>query len=165
MNNLNSAAAPSHSAEAAPLEVLVFAIGSEHYGVPIGRVRELRGHDAVTGMANAPAFLTGVINLRGTIIPIVDMRIKLGLAAPDHGALTVVVIVDLAGGQAGMVVDSVADVVALPRDNIKPAPALGATGASFVTGVGTLDERMLILVDIDAMIGLDAPAAPALLAA
>lgn len=133
----------------APREVLAIAVAGEEYGIDIGRIQEIRGYDAVTRLANAPGFIKGVINLRGVILPIVDLRLILGVENPVYDALTVVVVLSIGEQTLGLVVDRVSDVITLQPGQIKPPP--GATRAleiDYITGVGTLDERMLILVDI-----------------
>ena len=113
-------------------------------------MQELRGYEAVTRIANAPDFITGVINLRGIIVPIVDMRIRFGLGAPAYNQFTVVIILNVAARVIGMVVDSVSDVITLRHEQIKPAPAMGAAlDTDSLIGLGTLDQRMLIQLDID----------------
>jgi purine-binding chemotaxis protein CheW len=131
-------------------EFLAFTLGGEEYGINILRVQEIRGYEPVTRIANAPNFIKGVVNLRGTIVPIVDMRIKLGLGAPTYDPLTVVIILNLAGRVVGMVVDSVSDVTTLTAEQLKPAPDISTSfDSDFLIGLGTLGDRMLILVDID----------------
>ncbi len=134
-------------------EFLAFTLGSEEYGIDIHKVQEIRGYEAVTRIANAPTFIKGVINLRGIIIPVVDMRIKFKLGTPVYDQFTVVIILNIGGRVMGMVVDSVSDVTTLSADEIKPAPEMGDTGASFnaefLMGLGIVGERMLILIDID----------------
>jgi len=131
-------------------EFLAFTLGKEEYGIDILRVQEIRGYDTVTRIANAPDFIKGVVNLRGIIVPIVDMRIKFNLGTPTYDALTVVIILNVAGRVVGMVVDSVSDVIMLSPDKIKPAPDFSAQfDIGYWIGLGTVDERMLILVDIE----------------
>lgn len=131
-------------------EFLSFTLGEEEYGIQIQKVQELRGYDAVTRIANAPDFIKGVVNLRGTIVPIVDMRIKFNLGAPTYDQFTVVIILNIDNRVVGMVVDSVSDVITLNPDQIKAAPEMGiALNTDHLIGLGTVDERMLILVDID----------------
>ena len=131
-------------------EFLTFTLGKEEYGIDILKVQELRGYDNVTHIANAPDFLKGVVNLRGVITPIIDMRIKLNLGTPTYDQFTVVVILNLHQHVMGMVVDSVSDVITLVADQIKPAPQMGsAIDSDYLIGLGAIDERMLILVDID----------------
>jgi purine-binding chemotaxis protein CheW len=136
--------------ESSELEVLSFKLGSEEYGITILKVQEIRGYDTVTKIANAPEHVKGVINLRGNIVPIIDMRIRFNLGTPVYDESTVVIILSLGKQVVGMVVDSVSDVVRLAPEQIKAAPQMGtALNADYLTGLGTLDERMLILVDID----------------
>ena len=133
-----------------PLEFLAFTLGKEEYGISIQKVQELRGYETVTRVANAPPFIKGVVNLRGIIVPIIDMRIRFNLGTPTYDAMTVVVILNVAGRVVGMVVDSVSDVVTLTPAQIKPAPEMsGSMSTDYLTGLGSIDERMLILVDID----------------
>ena len=134
----------------ATLQILAFRLGDEEYGIDIQKVSELRGYDKVTRIANAPAFVKGVMNLRGSIVQIADMRIRFDLGTPIYDAFTVVIVVQVAGQEVGMVVDSVSDVITLARDQIKPPPEVGAArNVGFFTGIGTVDGRMLILVDVD----------------
>lgn len=131
-------------------EFLAFTLGKEEYGIDILKVQEIRGYEAVTRIANAPEFVKGVVNLRGIIVPIVDMRIKFNLGEPTYDQFTVVIILNIAGRVVGMVVDSVSDVITLAPEQVKPAPEMGtAFNTDYLIGLGTLDERMLILIDID----------------
>ena len=110
----------------------------------------LRGYDAVTRIANAPAFIKGVVNLRGIIVPIIDMRVKLNLGDPSYDQFTVVIVLNIGGRVVGMVVDSVSDVITLAPEQIKDAPQMGSLlDTDYLIGLGTVNERMLILVDID----------------
>ncbi|KND58811.1 Positive regulator of CheA protein activity (CheW) [Candidatus Paraburkholderia schumanniana] len=137
-------------AEAAGQEFLVFTLGAEEYGIDILKVQEIRGYDNVTSIANAPAFIKGVINLRGIIVPIVDMRIKFSLGRVDYDNQTVVIILNVAHRVVGMVVDGVSDVLTLTPEQVMPAPEFGGTLATeYLTGLGTVDGRMLILMDIE----------------
>jgi purine-binding chemotaxis protein CheW len=131
-------------------EFLAFTLGKEEYGIDILKVQEIRGYETVTRIANAPDFIKGVVNLRGIIVPIVDMRIKFNLGEPIYDQFTVVIILNIGGRIVGMVVDSVSDVITLSAEQIKPAPEMGtAFNTDYLVGLGTLDQRMLILVDID----------------
>ena len=131
-------------------EFLTFTLGSEEYGMDILKVQEIRGYDAVTTIANTPEFIKGVINLRGTIVPIVDLRIKFHLGTVEYNQLTVVIILNLGHRVVGIVVDSVSDVLALTPEQIRPAPDLSAgLDTRYLMGLGTVGERMLILVDIE----------------
>src|SRR5665647_3447527 len=132
------------------LEFLAFTLGQEEYGIDIQKVQELRGYDTVTRIANAPEHIKGVVNLRGIIVPIIDMRIKFNLGTPTYDQFTVVIILNMASRVMGMVVDSVSDVITLTPEQVKPAPEMGAVlDTEYLIGLGTLDDRMLILVDID----------------
>jgi len=131
-------------------ELLTFTLGSEEYGIDILKVQEIRGYEAVTTIANAPEFIKGVINLRGIIVPIVDMRIKFNLSKVSYDGTTVVIILNVAGRVVGMVVDGVSDVTTLKADEIKPAPEFGSSlDTKYLQGLGTADERMIILVEIE----------------
>ncbi len=134
-------------------EYLTFSLGEEEYGIDILKVQEIRGYDTVTKIANAPEFIKGVINLRGIIVPIIDMRIKFNLSHAEYNELTVVIILNVASRVIGMVVDGVSDVITLKPEQVKPAPEFGsAIDTQYVTGVGTVDDRMLILVDIERLL-------------
>jgi purine-binding chemotaxis protein CheW len=135
-------------------EFLTFRLGGEEYGIDILKVQEIRGYEAVTRIANAPAFIKGVVNLRGVIVPIVDLRVKFELGEARYDAFTVVIILNVAGRVVGAVVDSVSDVLELDDKQIKPAPEFNSLlDAGYITGLGTVDsgegERLLILVDIE----------------
>jgi purine-binding chemotaxis protein CheW len=131
-------------------EFLTFTLGKEEYGMDIIKVQEIRGYDAVTHIANRPDFIKGVINLRGIIVPIVDMRIKFHLNHAEYNELTVVIILNVAKRVVGMVVDGVSDVISLNAEQIRPAPEFGgAIDTKYLKGIGTVDDRMLILMDIE----------------
>lgn len=131
-------------------EFLTFALGEEEYGVEILKVQEIRGYDTVTRLPDAPDYIKGVINLRGTIVPVVDMRLKFRLARAEYNELTVMIVLNVADRVVGMVVDSVSDVIRLEAAQIRAVPEVGASiDHQFLTGIGTLDERMLILLDIE----------------
>ena len=131
-------------------ELLTFTLGAEEYAIDILKVQEIRGYDAVTSIANTAEFIKGVINLRGSIVPIVDMRIKFRLGRVSYDETTVVIILNVANRVVGMVVDGVSDVLTLKAEQIKPAPEFGAgMDTRYLQGLGTVDERMLILVDIE----------------
>lgn len=131
-------------------EYLTFTLGNEEYGMDILKVQEIRGYDVVTAIANTPSFIKGVINLRGIIVPIIDLRIKFNLGKADYNELTVVIILSLSNRVVGVVVDSVSDVLTLNADQIKAAPSLSTSlDTRYIVGMGTVDQRMLILVDIE----------------
>jgi purine-binding chemotaxis protein CheW len=149
--------AQSAMLHAATREYLSFKLGTEEYGIDILKVQEIRGYEQPTRIANVPHFIKGVVNLRGVIVPIVDMRLRFGLPDVQYNAFTVVIILNIASRTVGMVVDSVSDVLELGGDQIKPAPEFnGAIDASYITGLGTITSgdtppRMLILMDIERM--------------
>ena len=131
-------------------EFLTFTLGQEEYAIDILKVQEIRGYDMVTRIANAPEFIKGVINLRGLIVPIVDLRIKFAVGVVEYTPFTVVIILNIGGRVVGMVVYAVSDVIALQPDQIRPAPDFAAAvGTAYIMGLGALGERMLIVVDIE----------------
>ena len=141
---------------AASREFLTFRLGAVAYGIDILKVQEIRGYEAPTPIAGAPEFMKGVLNLRGVIVPIVDLRCKFGLTRVSFDHLTVTVILTVSGRVVGAVVDAVSDVVELAPEQIKPMPAFNsAAGANFITGIGAPErdgrDEMLVLLDIEKM--------------
>jgi len=141
-------------------EFLTFRLGAEEYGIDILRVQEIRSYEQPTRIANAPSFIKGVVNLRGVIVPIIDLRLKLGCESAEYNTFTVVVVLNVRGRVVGAVVDSVSDVLELRKEEIKPSPELNSSvDASYITGIGTVktgqgdseSERMLILMDIEGL--------------
>ena len=133
-------------------QFLTFRVGEEEYGLDILRVQEIRSYEPPTRIANAPIFVKGVVNLRGVIVPIVDLRLRLGQTG-DYNAFTVVIVLNVCNRVVGIVVDSVSDVLELTADEIKARPEVpAALDAKFITGLGKLTDRMLILLDIEAMV-------------
>lgn len=131
-------------------EYLTFVLGQEEYGIEILKVQEIRGYDSVTKIANTPAFIKGVVNLRGRIVPIVDLRIKFNLGRVEYDEFTVVIILNLGGRVVGIVVDGVSDVMALQAGHIRDVPDLvSSIDTRYILGLATIEERMLILVDIE----------------
>lgn len=141
-----------HSQPAGAAEVLAFRLGGEEFGIDIQAVRELRGYSAVTRLADAPDYLKGVINLRGVIVPIVDLRIKLGIGNATYDGFTVVVVLAMGAQQVGIVVDSVSDVLQLTAEQVKAPPAGGNLGGSYLAGIATVEERMLQLTDLSQLL-------------
>ena len=149
---LNPLEIDREKSETAGQEYLVFTLATQEYGIDILKVQEIRGYDAqsVTRIANVPSFIKGITNLRGVIVPIVDMRIKFNLDSVEYNHETVVVILNLESRVVGVVVDGVSDVLILQASQISAAPNFGtAFSTEYLTGIGTIDERMLILVDIE----------------
>ncbi len=158
MMSAETQAVSARAAQAGSQEYLTFRLGAEEYGIDILKVQEIRGYEPPTRIANAPSFIKGVVNLRGVIVPIVDMRMKFGLGEPTYDSMTVVIILNVAKRVVGMVVDSVSDVLELKSEQIRPAPEFtGSVDAAFITGLGSVVQgegeaqthRMLILVDIE----------------
>lgn len=146
----------SKSSSVPTQEFLTFTLGHEEYAIDILRVQEIRGYDQVTAIANSPPFIKGVINLRGAIVPIIDLRIKFNLATVTYDQFTVVIILNVMKRIIGVVVDSVSDVIALAHDAIKPPPEFGSTfNTEYLKGLATVEERMLILVDIEKLMSSD----------
>ena len=139
--------------KAATAEYLAFRLGEEEYAIDILRVQEIRSYEQPTRMAHAPDFIKGVVDLRGRIVPIVDLRLKLHCPQAEYTDFTVVIILNVGGTVLGAVVDAVADVVALTPDAIKPAPQFESqVDSAFVTGIATVGDRMLIMMDIESLL-------------
>ena len=134
---------------AAPQEFLTFTLGDEEYAIDILKVQEIRGYHAVTKIANTPPFIKGVVNLRGIIVPIIDMRIKFNLGEALYNEFTVVIVLNIGQRVMGIVVDSVSDVIGLAAEAISAAPAFAQFDTKFLLGLASVDERMLILLDIE----------------
>jgi purine-binding chemotaxis protein CheW len=141
-------------------EFLTFRLGAEEYGIDILRVQEIRSYENPTRIANAPSFMKGVVNLRGVIVPIVDLRMKFGCDSAEYNSLTVVIVLNVRGRVVGTVVDSVSDVLELTKDQIKPSPELNSSiDSNHIVGIGAVRngdaERMLILMDIEGLMASD----------
>lgn len=153
---MTSALVVSRQPGVMPSEFLSFRLGGEEYGIDILRVQEIRSYEAPTRIANSPAFIKGVVNLRGVIVPVVDLRLKLGCDSAAYNEFTVIIVLNVRGRVIGAVVDSVSDVLALSAENIKPAPEMaGPVDSGYIMGIGCIKQgdadRMLILTDIDAL--------------
>lgn len=133
-------------------EYLTFRLGEEEYGIDILRVQEIRSYEQPTRIANAPHFIKGVVNLRGVIVPIIDLRLKLDCPSNDYNGFTVVIVLNVRGRVIGAVVDSVSDVLELSAENVRAAPQMNTSvDTTFITGIGNVGDRMLILMDIEAL--------------
>lgn len=140
----------AQTSTSAAREYLTFRLDQEEYGIDILKVQEIRGYEPPTRIAHAPEFIKGVVNLRGTIVPIVDMRLKFNCSKAEHNSFTVVIILNLHRRVVGIVVDSVSDVMELAADNVRSAPDIeSAIDSSCIVGLGSVAERMLILLDIE----------------
>ncbi len=149
------------SAAVASRQVLTFVLGEETYGVDILRVQEIRGWSAVTKIPQAPAHVLGVLNLRGSIVPIVDLRMRLALERAEYTSITVIIVLSVVSGSGrrdfGVVVDGVSDVVDVNEADVRPPPDLGSrTATDYIRGLVPIAERMVVLLDIDQLIGGDA---------
>jgi purine-binding chemotaxis protein CheW len=156
--NLQTASSATTSPAAAVTtrlrEFLAFKLGAEEYGIDILRVQEIRSYEEPTQIANAPAFIKGVVNLRGVIVPIIDMRLKFNLEQANYDAFTVVIVLNIGSRVVGMVVDAVSDVITLQPDQLRPVPEFSAAVASdHILAIGVVDQRMLILIDIEQLMG------------
>ena len=140
----------AQTSTSAAREYLTFRLDQEEYGIDILKVQEIRGYEPPTRIAHAPEFIKGVVNLRGTIVPIVDMRLKFNCSKAEYNSFTVVIFLNLHRRVVGIVVDSVSDVMELAADNVRSAPDIeSAIDSSCIVGLGSVAERMLILLDIE----------------
>ncbi|HEY0817429.1 MAG TPA: chemotaxis protein CheW [Rhizobacter sp.] len=144
--------AAARLAPVAAAEYLSFRLGAEEYGIDLLKVQEIRSYEAPTRIANAPRFVRGVLNLRGVIMPVVDLRLALDCERADVDAFTVVIVLNVCHRLVGVVVDSVSDVLALGHADIRPAPEMALSSESrFIAGIASVDERTLILLDIESL--------------
>jgi purine-binding chemotaxis protein CheW len=144
------------SAEQIAAEFLTFRLGGEQYGIDILKVQEIRACDKVTRIANTPPFIKGVIDLRGVIVPIIDMRVKFNLEEAEYNQFTVVIILHVIHRVVGIVVDSVSDVVNLAPEQIKDVPSFGSSiAANYLSGVATPSSGMTLLLDIERLMSSD----------
>lgn len=135
------------------LEFLTFTLGDEHYGLDIMKVREIRGYEPVTKIANAPPFIKGVLNLRGDIVPIVDLRLKFSVGNAVYNEFTIVIMLHIGERIVGIVVDAVSDVVNIVAEDIKPPPEFGvAFDSQYLHGLAPINEQMIILLNIEKLI-------------
>lgn len=142
--------ASRQAAIASITEFLAFKLGTEEYGIDILRVQEIRSYEDPTRFANTPAFIKGVINLRGVIVPIIDMRIKFNLEQVTYDTFTVVIVLNIGKQVVGMVVDGVSDVITLTPEQLRPVPEFSSTiGSDHLLAIGSVGDRMLILLDIE----------------
>jgi purine-binding chemotaxis protein CheW len=149
---VNIATSAKTSAEEAGREYLAFSLGGEEYAVNILQVQEIRAYERVTRIANMPSFIKGVMNLRGAVVPVVDLRVRFNVGNAEYGPSTIVIVINIGPRTIGMVVDGVSDVVILKPSDVRPAPQIaGVLSAEFLEGVAILDKRMLIIVDINGL--------------
>jgi purine-binding chemotaxis protein CheW len=137
-------------------QFLTFTLDSEEYGIEILKVQEIKGFSKITPIPNAPTFVKGVMNLRGAVVPIVDLRSRFCMAARDYDQFTVIIVVNLGEKVVGLVVDTVSDVMTIPQANVAETPELaGGVDASCITGMGKVDEKLVMLLDIARLVGSD----------
>ena len=148
--------AEGFNATAASSQFLTFLLGAEQYGVEILKVREIRGYSAVTRIPNTPVYIKGVINLRGTVVPVVDLRSKFSMETVEYNKFTVIIVVTVGAKVTGLVVDAVSDVLDVPPAEMRISPDLG-TGVDtrFIRGMATIGDRMTVLLDIDRLLSED----------
>jgi len=165
-SNVGQGGAAASGEAARAREFLAFKLGNEEYGIDILRVQEIRSYEEPTRLANVPDFIKGVVNLRGVIVPIVDMRLKFRLEEARYDHFTVVIVLNIGSRIVGMVVDAVSDVITLTSEQLRPVPEFAASiDADHLLAIGVIDERMLILVDIEKLMtsadmGLVEPSVP-----
>jgi purine-binding chemotaxis protein CheW len=135
-------------------QFLTFTLDSEEYGIEILKVQEIKGFSKITPIPNAPAFVKGVMNLRGAVVPIVDLRSRFSMAPRDYDQFTVIIVVNLGEKVVGLVVDTVSDVMTIPNAQVAETPELaGGIDASCITGMGKVEEKLVMLLDIARLVG------------
>jgi purine-binding chemotaxis protein CheW len=150
MQTIQSGSKAGQDQAQAGREYLSFVLGDAQYCIDILKVQEIRTYEPPTRIANTPAFIKGVINLRGNIVPIIDLRVKFGLPESRYDGQTVVIVLNIAKRTIGVVVDGVSDVIAVPASEIKPAPELAGTlDTQYLQGLATVGDQMLIIIDIE----------------
>ena len=145
-------------------QFLTFTLGTEEYGVAILNVQEIKGYAPVTPIPNTPEWVRGVMNLRGTIVPVIDLRLRLGMPAADYGPFTVIVVLAVGTKVVGTIVDAVSDVLTIPQAGVQTPPDLGVgPDLRFVCGIAQANEKLVVLLDAEALLrhddlaALDAP--------
>jgi purine-binding chemotaxis protein CheW len=134
-------------------QYLTFALGEEEYGVAILNVQEIKGYAPVTPIPNTPAYVKGVMNLRGTIVPVIDLRLRLGMPAADYGPFTVIVVLAVGAKVVGAIVDAVSDVLTFPDTHVQTTPELGvAADVRFIGGIAQADGKLVVLLDAEVML-------------
>ena len=136
-------------------QYLTFILGPEEYGIDILKVQEIRGYSTITAIPNTPSYIKGVMNLRGAVVPVVDLRTRFGMPTTEYNKFTVIIVVVVGTRILGLVVDAVSDVLNIARDAIEPPPDLGSSiDQAFITGLGKAGEKLILLVDIDRLVNL-----------
>lgn len=137
-------------------QFLTFTLQDEEYGIEILKVQEIKGFSKITPIPNAPHYVKGVMNLRGTVVPIIDLRTRFSMAEKECDQFTVIIVVNLGAKVVGLVVDTVSDVLDIPRAQVEPTPELtGGVDTSCITGMGKVDEKLVLLLDIARLVGVE----------
>ncbi|MCX6135355.1 MAG: chemotaxis protein CheW [Ignavibacteriales bacterium] len=153
MADVHDAKAASQNGAEELLQLVSFKIGDEEFGVDILKVQEINRMLDITRVPNAPPHVVGVINLRGKVIPVVDLREKFGMERKDHDKNTRIVVMELGGRIIGFVVDAVSEVLRIPRSVTEPPPSVASTSnVDYITAIGKLDDRLLTLLDLEKVI-------------
>ena len=135
------------------IQVLTFALGAEEYGVPILNVQEIKGFSAITPIPNTPPYVKGVMNLRGTIVPVLDLRLRLGMPPAPYGPFTVIIVLAAGTRVVGAIADAVSDVLTIPDARIQPTPNFGtAVDVRFIAGIAQAEDKLVVLLDVEAML-------------
>ncbi|BBO32167.1 chemotaxis protein CheW [Lacipirellula parvula] len=138
-------------------QFLTFTLQNEEYGIEILRVQEIKGFSKITPIPNAPSFVRGVMNLRGTVVPIIDLRARFAMTEKEYDQFTCIIVVNVGNRVVGLVVDTVSDVLNIPNDSIADPPELATSGdSSCITGMGKLGERIVMLLDTGRLVGVEA---------
>jgi purine-binding chemotaxis protein CheW len=137
-------------------QFLTFTLQNEEYGIEILKVQEIKGFSKITPIPNAPSFVRGVMNLRGTVVPIIDLRARFSMTEKDYDQFTCIIVVNVGTRVVGLVVDTVSDVLNIPNDSIADPPELASVGdSSCITGMGKLGERIVMLLDTGRLVGVE----------
>lgn len=137
-------------------QFLTFTLGEEEYGIDILKVQEIKGYSTITRIPRAPSYIKGVMNLRGTIVPIIDLRSKFGLEPTNYDQFTVIIVVVVQGRAMGLIVDTVSDVLNIPAGDIQPTPEFsGSLDTDFISGMGKSGDKLIILLDVHKVLGID----------
>jgi purine-binding chemotaxis protein CheW len=156
MTQQTATAANPAGSTASASQFLTFVLGEEQYGIEILKVQEIKGYSAITPIPNTPPHIKGVINLRGTVVPVVDLRAKFSLADTEYNKFTVIIVVTVGEKVIGMLVDAVSDVLDIAASEMRAAPDLGVhVDMRFISGMATIGERMTVLLDIDRLLSAD----------
>jgi purine-binding chemotaxis protein CheW len=136
-------------------QYLTFRLGDEEYGVEILKVQEIKGYSAITPIPNTPSYIKGVMNLRGTIVPVVDLRAKFGMSETEYTPFTVIIVVTVGAKVMGLIVDAVSDVLNIPREDVQPTPDFGAhVDSGYLDGMAKAGDKLVVLLDIDRVLGV-----------